>query len=73
MGGGSKLTFRLLQVDGVDGKKVNVRAMSGRRAEGPTIRTFETPKAPRRKAWLPRRGTEYIAYIDGEQTVSVRK
>jgi serine/threonine-protein kinase len=73
MGGGSKLTFRLLQVDAVDGKKVNVRAMSGRRAEGPTIRTFETPKNSKTKGLAATQGTEYIGYIDGEQTVSVRK
>jgi serine/threonine protein kinase len=73
MGSGSKLTFRLLQVDGVDGKKVNVRAMSGRRAEGPTIRTFETLKGSKTKGLAAAQGTEYIAYIDGEQTVSVRK
>jgi serine/threonine protein kinase len=73
MGGGSKLTFRLLQVDAVDGKKVNVRAMSGRRADGPTIRTFETPKNSKTKGLAATQGTEYIGYIDGEQTVSVRK
>jgi hypothetical protein len=73
MGGGSKLTFRLAQSDAVDGKKLTVRAMSGRRAEGPTIRTFETLKGSKTKGLAAAQGTEYIAYIDGEQTVSVRK
>jgi serine/threonine protein kinase len=73
MGSGSKLTFRLSQTDAVDGKKLNVRAMSGRRAEGPTIRTFETLKGSKTKGLAAAQGTEYIAYIDGEQTVSVRK
>jgi serine/threonine-protein kinase len=73
IGKGSKLTFCLLQADAVDGKKVNVRAMSGRRAEGPTIRTFETTKGSKTKGLAAAQGTEYIAYIDGEQTVSVRK
>jgi serine/threonine-protein kinase len=73
IGRGSKLTFRLLQADAVDGKKVNVRAMSGRRAEGPTIRTFDTTKGSKAKGLAAAQGTEYIAYIDGEQTVSVRK
>ena len=73
IGGGSKLTFRLSQTDAVDGKKLNVRAMSGRRAEGPTIRTFETRKGSKTKGLAAAQGTEYIAYIDGEQTVSVRK
>ena len=73
MGGGSKLTFRLLQADAVDGKKMNVRAMSGKRAEGPTIRTFETLKGSKTKGLAAAQGTEYIAYVDGDQTVSVRK
>jgi hypothetical protein len=73
IGGGSKLTFRLLQADAVDGKKVNVRALSGKRADGPTIRTFETLKGSKTKGLAAVQGTEYIAYIDGDQTVSVRK
>jgi hypothetical protein len=73
IGGGNKLTFRLLQADAVDGKKLNVRAMSGRRAEGPTIRPFETVKSAKKKGLAAAQGTEYIAYIDGDQTVSVRK
>ncbi len=73
LGGGSKLTFRLLQADAVDGKKMNVRAMSGKRAEGPTIRTFETLKGSKTKGLAAAQGTEYIAYVDGDQTVSVRK
>jgi serine/threonine-protein kinase len=73
IGGGSKLTFRLLQADAVDGKKVNVRALSGKRADGPTIRTFETLKGSKTKGLAAAQGTEYIAYIDGDQTVSVRK
>jgi hypothetical protein len=47
--------------------------MSGRRAEGPTIRTFETTKGSKTKGLAAAQGTEYIAYIDGEQTVSVHK
>jgi serine/threonine-protein kinase len=71
--GGSKLTFRLLQADGVDGKKVNVRSMSGKRNDGPTVRTFETTKSGKVKGLAAAQGTDYIAYIDGDQTVSVRK
>lgn len=73
IGGGNKLTFRLLQADAVDGKKINVRCMSGRRAEGPTVRTFETTKNSKVKGLAAKQDTEYIAYIDGDQTVSVRK
>jgi hypothetical protein len=73
IGRGNKLTFRLLQADAVDGKKLNVRSMSGRRSEGPTVRPFETVKSSKTKGLAAAQGTEYIAYIDGEQTVSVRK
>ena len=71
--GGNKLTFRLLQADSVDGKRVNVRCMSGKRNDGPTIRSFETTKGGKVKGLAAAQGTEYIAYIDGDQTVSVRK
>jgi hypothetical protein len=67
------LTFRLVQADSVDGKKMNVRAMSGRRADGPTTRSFETTKGSKTKGLAAVQGTEYIAYVDGEQTVSIRK
>jgi len=73
MGGGNKLTFRLIETDAVDGKKVSVRAMAGRRADGVTVRTFETTKGSKTKGLAAAQGTEYIAYIDGDQTVSVRK
>ena len=73
IGSGSKLTFRLLAAAAVDGKQVNVRCMSGRRPDGPTVRTFETIKKTKVKGLAAEQGTEYIAYIDGDQTVSVRK
>jgi serine/threonine-protein kinase len=73
IGKGIKLTFRLLTATAVDGKKVNVRAMSARRNDGPTVRTFETSKGSKTKGLAAAQGAEYIAYIDGEQTVSVPK
>jgi len=73
MGGGSKLTFRMVEAQAASGKRLSVRCMSGRRADGPTTRTFETPKASKVKGLAASKGTEYIAYIDGDQTISVRK
>jgi serine/threonine-protein kinase len=71
--GGHKLTFRLMQAEAVDGKKLAVRAMAGRGEDGVTIRTFETNKGARPKGYAAVQGTVYIAYIDGDQTVAVRK
>ncbi len=73
LGIGNKMTFRLLQADAVDGQKISVRSKSGKQANGPTTRPFDTGKSPKTKGLAASQGTEYIAYTDGEQTVSVRK
>jgi len=73
LGIGNKMTFRLLQADGVDGQKINVRSKSGKQPNGATTRPFDTGKNPKTKGLAASQGTEYIAYIDGDQTVSVRK
>jgi hypothetical protein len=62
-----------MQAEAVDGKKLAVRAMAGRGEDGVTIRTFETNKGARPKGYAAVQGTVYIAYIDGDQTVAVRK
>ena len=62
-------------VDGTDACQVYDAAREAveraHRAEGPTIRTFETLKGSKTKGLAAAQGTEYIAYIDGEQTVAV--
>ncbi len=73
LGIGNKMTFRLLQADAVDGQKISVRCKSGKQANGPTTRPFDTGKNPKTKGLAASQGTEYIAYIDGDQTVTVRK
>jgi len=70
--GGKKLTFRLNQVDAVDGRKLTVRAMAGKNGDGPTIRQFEI-KGSKAKGYAALQGAMYIGYIDGDQMVSVRK
>jgi serine/threonine protein kinase len=71
--GGAKATFQLQQVDAVDGKKLNVRATSGRPSDGPATRPLDTGKGSKPKGVAAVEGTEYVGYIDGEQTVSVSK
>jgi serine/threonine protein kinase len=73
IGGGHKLMFRLNQADAVDGKKLAVRAMAGRNEGGITIRSFDTNKGSKPKGYAAVQGTVYIAYVDGDQTVAVRK
>ena len=70
--GGAKMTLRLLTVDAVDGHKYRVRAQSAR-AEGKNERPVETNKKPKDKDLVASAGTQYIAYIDGDVTVSVKK
>jgi hypothetical protein len=71
--GGAKATFELQQVDAVDGKKLNVRATSGRPADGPATRPLDTGKGSKPKGVSAVEGTQYVGYIDGEQTVSASK
>jgi hypothetical protein len=73
IGGGHKMMFRLAQADAVDGKKIAVRAIAGRADDGATVRSFDTGKGSKPKGYAALQGTVYIAYIDGDQTVAVRK
>ena len=70
--GGGKVTFRLTQVDAVDGHKLNLRATSVKSANGPAQRPLEpVNKKPPKELTAPA-GTQYIGYINGGQTVSVK-
>ncbi len=71
--GGSKMTLRLLAVDAVDGHKCRVRTQSARSSDGKNERAVETNVKPKNKDLAAEAGTEYIAYIDGDVTVSVKK
>jgi len=70
--GGGKMTLKLIQADAVDGHKINVRALQARRAEG-TVRQVEPQGKAKVKDLTAPAGTEYIAYIDGDQTVAARQ
>jgi serine/threonine-protein kinase len=71
LGRGAKPTFRLISVDAVDGSKIPLRAVptkSGDKAE----KVIEPP-GRKDKSLLAPAGTEYVGYIDGPQTVTVKK
>jgi serine/threonine protein kinase len=72
LGMGGKATFRLEKADAVDGQKISVRAAAKRRTDGPTSRPLDTGKA-KPKELAAAKGTQYVGYIDGQQTVSARK
>jgi len=73
LGIGGKVTFRLEKVDAVDGQKISIRAAAKRRADGPAARPLDTGKGSKSKDVAAARGTQYVGYVDGQQTVSVRK
>jgi hypothetical protein len=72
--GGGKLTLKVTAVDAVDGHKLNIRALQAHNPEG-SSRPVEIPGVkPKSKDLAASAGTaEYIAYIEGDQTVSVHK
>jgi serine/threonine protein kinase len=72
LGMGNKMTLRVDQTESTSGQKIALRAAPARRAEG-TTRPVETGVKSRSKEAVASDGTEYIAYIDGDQKVSVKK
>jgi hypothetical protein len=68
--GGSKMTFRLTQVDAAGGHPLKVR---GTPARGPASRPVDTGSQKHSKDVEAVAGSEYVAYIEGDQTVSVHK
>jgi serine/threonine protein kinase len=71
--GGHKLTFRLTQAEAVDGRKLAVRSLPAKGEDGPAIRSVDTGKGSKSKGYAALQGAVYIAYIDGDQIVAVRK
>ena len=71
IGGGSKLSFKLNKAEALGGYQVNVRALPARRRDTITQRPVETEQKPASEGIAAATGTEYIAYIDGEQTFAV--
>jgi serine/threonine-protein kinase len=72
LGRTGKPTFRLVQADAVDGSKLKVRAVPGRRLDDKAERSIE-PAGYRGKELLAPAGSQYLAYVEGDQTVIVKK
>ena len=64
-----KATFKLTNVDSTGGTKLNIRSTPAHTEKGD--HQIE-PQGSKNKEVLAPTGTEYMAYIDGEQTVTVK-
>jgi hypothetical protein len=71
--GGSKLSFKLTRADGVGGHAISVRALAARKADGATQRPADTGQKTGAKDIAATQGSQYIGYIDGEQSITVPK
>jgi serine/threonine protein kinase len=69
--GGGKLSFELSKAEIAGGQQISVRALAARRNDGATQRPVETNARTGSKDIVAAQGTQYIAYIDGEQSVTV--
>lgn len=72
----SKVKFRLLAAAGVDDNKIRVRATpraNNRESQRPFATPGESEHDLKDKNLIAASGTEYVAYIAGDQTVSVRR
>ncbi len=70
---GGKMTFQLTQAEAVDGKQVKVRVEPSRGKDGPAKRPIEAGAKGKTKEIAAAAGSLYVAYVDGEQPVSVHK
>jgi hypothetical protein len=71
--GTGKMQYRLTQADAADGTKLNVRATPAKSKEGPARRQMENPNQKHTHEIVAMAGAEYIGYVEGDQTVSVKK
>ena len=63
--------FKLTTVEAIDGTKLKVRASPGRNGQR-NEQPVEVPGYKYKEALAPA-GTKYMGYIDGDQTVVVKK
>jgi len=73
LGMGNKLSLRLFNAVAVDGRKLTVRATSGKSAGVPERRPVDVGGKGKSKDIAAPAGSLYIGYIDGAQTVMVAK
>lgn len=69
----SKARFRLISVESVGDSKINVRATPALKGDGDDTRPLEVQKGTKDKNLIAASGAEYVAYIAGDQTLSVHK
>jgi hypothetical protein len=69
---GAKMTYLLSDVETGDGQKLKVRAVPVHHSDATDRRPVDLGR-PHPKGLAAASGTEYVAYIDGDQTVAVRK
>jgi serine/threonine-protein kinase len=72
LGRGGKPVFRLIQADAADGTKLKVSARPGRKSDGSGEHSLEPPGHKDKELVAPA-GSEYLAYIDGDQLVTAKK
>ena len=66
-------TFRLMEVTAVDGSKIKVRATAGRLGESRKDPPLDPLGGTRSKDSIAPAGSRFLAYFDGDQSVSVKK
>jgi serine/threonine protein kinase len=72
--GGSKTSFKLMDVTSADGHKLQVRATPAKgSADSPSKRPIDSGAKGKTKEVAAASGSAYIAYIDGAQTVNIKK
>jgi serine/threonine-protein kinase len=71
IGGGNKLSFSLSKAQTASGALLNVRAIASPRTDGANQRPVETSAKKESKNIAAPQGTEYMAYVDGSQTLPV--
>lgn len=73
----SKVKFRLISAVSVDDGKINVRATPAAKGESAEARPFVTRNESahdlKERNLIAASGTEYVAYVAGDQTVSVHR
>jgi len=70
---GGKMMMRLITVEAADGHSLNIRATPARRADGPSWRPVDAVGLARPKGMAAAAGTQYLGFIDGEQTATAKK
>ena len=69
---GVKATYQLLNANAADGQKLNIRATPARGAAA-KAQPLDNGTKKRAKDVAAAAGSTYLAYIDGDQTVTIRK